>query len=238
MKKLSKESIISAYNDLVKKEGRAIGMGVFQRETGISSYYWNGGYWRSWSAFQTDIGHTPNSKTPKTPDEVVLCHFAELALEKNAVPTQGDLVLKKKSDPSFPDKAVFRRWGGHEALLTQVATYIEDKVRFAPLKELFASRGANALDRRLETFAIKGFVYLLRSGKNYKLGRTNAAGRRLRELAIQLPENPDTVHVIETDDPEGIERYWHSRFAEKRKGGEWFTLSQEEVRAFKKRRFQ
>jgi hypothetical protein len=43
----------------------------------------------------------------------------------------------------------------------------------------------------------------LRSGKFYKLGRTNAAGRRLRELAIQLPQKPDTVHVIETDDRKG-----------------------------------
>ncbi len=77
-----------------------------------------------------------------------------------------------------------------------------------------------------------------RERADYKLGRTNAAGRRLRELAIQLPQKPDTVHVIETDDPEEIEQYWHRRFAEKRQGGEWFTLGPEDLKAFKKWRFQ
>jgi hypothetical protein len=52
-----------------------------------------------------------------------------------------------------------------------------------------------------------GFVYLTRFGRHFKIGRTNAIGRRERELAIQLPEKSKTVHVIETDDPEGIEAY-------------------------------
>lgn len=50
-----------------------------------------------------------------------------------------------------------------------------------------------------------GYVYLIKSGKHYKIGKTNSPGRRGYELAIQLPEKSTTVHSIKTDDPTGIE---------------------------------
>lgn len=239
MRKLSAESIIKTYSTLVDERGAVpIGERVFTRETGISRYHWMGGYWRSWSAFQEAAGFSSNDPTQKIPDDILLDRFAKLILERNAVPTEADLNLKRKDDPSFPGKLAFRRWGSRAALLAAVAEYCEGKTEFASALGLLNQGSSSHLDQRLGSLHVSGFVYLLRSGKHFKIGRTNATGRRLRELAIQLPQKPDTVHVIETDDPEGIEAYWHRRFAEKRQGGEWFTLSADDVRAFKKRRFQ
>ena len=54
------------------------------------------------------------------------------------------------------------------------------------------------------------------------------------KVGIQLPEKLQPVHYIKTDDPAGVELYWHTRFASKRKEGEWFALTAQDVRAFKR----
>lgn len=77
----------------------------------------------------------------------------------------------------------------------------------------------------------------MRSGRYYKIGETNHVGRREYELAIQMPETLKLIHTITTDDPDGIEGYWHQRFASKRKNGEWFDLAKEDVAAFRRRKF-
>jgi hypothetical protein len=77
----------------------------------------------------------------------------------------------------------------------------------------------------------------MKAGRFYKIGRTNALGRRERELAIQLPEAAKVIHSIKTDDPVGIEEYWHRRFQDRRKNGEWFELTAQDLAAFRRRKF-
>jgi len=69
---------------------------------------------------------------------------------------------------------------------------------------------------------------------NYKIGKTNDTVRRGNEIRIQLPERTDLIHSIKTDDPSGIEAYWHKRFETKRMNGEWFDLNSSDIKAFKR----
>jgi hypothetical protein len=79
-------------------------------------------------------------------------------------------------------------------------------------------------------------VYLIKHGKGreYKIGRTGNPLRREGQVALDLPNEVQPIHYIKTDDPVGIESYWHARFRTKRKRGEWFALTADDVRAFRR----
>ena len=77
-----------------------------------------------------------------------------------------------------------------------------------------------------------GYVYLVRFGKTdyYKIGHTNDIDRRINvEIAPKMPEEPEIIHTIKTKDRFKLESELHKRYADKRKNGEWFELSQDDI---------
>ncbi len=133
-----------------------------------------------------------------------MARLVDLSRELKAIPTSRDRVVKRNEDPSFPSERVWKRLGPRSRLLDRLVKYVGTKPGHED------------------------------AGNRYKIGRTNAFGRRRRELSIQLPFDTRKVHVIETDDPGGVEAYWHQRFAAKRINGEWFELDRADVAAFKR----
>jgi hypothetical protein len=221
--------------------GVPLGRERFARETGIKESDWSGKYWARWNDALGEAGFQPNKLNSALSDDHLLNQYALFVRELGRLPVHAELLLKRRSDPDFPSGNTFGRFGSKAQLASVVAEYCRKTPGLgdiAPLCEIVApSDGEAAVTEDLGVSDEFGFVYLIKSGGFFKIGRSNAAGRREREIALQLPEKANTVHVIKTDDPVGIEAYWHRRFSEYRKNGEWFELSTSQIKAFKRRKF-
>lgn len=219
--------------------GVPLGVSRFQQETGIKVTDWHGKHWIRWGDALTEAGFAPNVLQGAYSDDKLLDALAGLCRDLGRFPVVGELKLKRRSDPAFPNAKVFQRFGGKQQLARRLAKHCQERGGMDDVVAMCAPVEAPApvLDADEDRDPPIGFVYLLKSGRHYKIGKSNAAGRREREIALQMPETTKAVHVIRTDDPAGIEAYWHSRFSAKRRNGEWFDLDASDLRAFKRRKF-
>jgi hypothetical protein len=221
--------------------GQPLGKRRFASETGIREHDWLGRYWARWGDALREAGFSANQLQIRVADETIFESLALYTRELGRFPTDPELRLRRGKDDSFPSHSLIGSRGSKRELATKLAAYCQDRPDFAdvlPLIEPVLAEEANTdSDDAADPEVDWGFVYLLKSGRYYKIGYSNSAGRRERELQIQMPEPATNVHVIRTDDPAGIERYWHQRFAGRRKNGEWFELTAADVSAFKRRKF-
>lgn len=76
-----------------------------------------------------------------------------------------------------------------------------------------------------------GYIYVIRSGPYFKIGRTNRIDRRMAQLGVQMPHPVEIVWTKHVTDMCTAERYLHERFAGKRLNGEWFDLDSNDLHA-------
>lgn len=236
---MDKERILAEIRRTAEENGGApLGWRSFVEVTGIGESQWRGKYWRNWGEAVRAAGLEPNRPKDAHDRKALVHSLTSLAANLGRFPTQADVMLAKQADPSFPSMSSFDKHLGLRARMTEaVREYATVHVEFASVLPLLPRAEHTAEEAPAEGQEADGAVYMLRLGKHYKIGRSYRVPQRHQEIAIELPEKPEVVHVITTDDPSGIESYWHKRFAAKNTNGEWFALGRDDVRAFKRRRF-
>lgn len=236
---MQKAQIIDAIRRLAAANGgKAPGSQRFESEMDLGKADWYPNFWLRWGDAIREAGCEPNRANTSFGDEVLIQKYNDLMRELRRFPIEGDLRVKRRGDRTFPNHGAFLRLGIKSVRAAKILAYcrmhdgFEDVIPLIEASVVAPTEGEDGSPDQPSS----GYVYLLRHGsrREYKIGRTNNPMRREGEIDLELPQILDPIHVIETDDPAGIETYWHRRFAEKRLKGEWFALTAADVRAFKR----
>lgn len=220
--------------------GKAPGKSYFQQATGIVESDWYGKLWLRWNDAVAEAGLVPNEKQERLSSDLVLDKYAEVCRHYGKPPSSAELRFYARKSPDFISHNTFaKHFGSKDGLIAALrdrAIVRGDEDLIAMLPEVKA-HDASTEDGGPKIVS-EGWVYLLQSGDHYKIGRSDELEKRVKQISIALPAKVELVHAIKTDDPPGIEGYWHRRFAQQRANGEWFKLSNADVRAFKRRKYQ
>lgn len=219
--------------------GKAPGRRTFERETGITESTWRGVYWARWGDALVAAGLSANEKQGKLDDDFVLRKLAEAFRQFSRTPTLIELRMYRQQDAEFPaHNTLAKHFPAKEDMVQALREWLHDRPDFDDVAAMLPVAASTPAPARSTAKIAEGHVYLIKSGDFYKIGRSDELERRVREIRIALPDVATLVHSIRTDDPPGIETYWHRRFATQRANGEWFKLTTADVAAFRRRKYQ
>ncbi len=238
---LTKDEMLSEVRRVAQERGGRVGLTSFLKTTGIPKTQVLGKRWVTWNEVLTDAGlATAGFRRPRTDENLILEAVASLIQRLKKWPTENELLLERQRNRSFPSLNVIRRLrksGNLPRILVAHCTNrpdLDDAAKIAAHQETFFSCGIAATG-----VPSRRYVYMIRSGRYYKIDHTVSPHYRRRELRSDIPEAKKLVHAIETDDPCGIAAYWRRRFESKQVDNTGlFALDVSDVAAFRLRRYQ
>ncbi len=240
--KVGKQTILRKIQQLAEENGgKPPGGKGFERTTGIRKSAWLGKFWVRWGDALREAGFQPNTLQRAYSETFLMECLIRVTRACGHFPSRAELQMSGRNDPALPSASPYFRLSQYKPqLIERLLRFCEGKPEYDDIRNICNAQGTKltiAAARKAARRHVRGHVYLFRSGKLYKVGRTNNVKRRWQEMATQVPGELTMIHSIKTDDPEGIEKYWHLRFAERRAKREWFQLTAADVIAFKRRAF-
>ena len=232
----TKHGIIKELQRYAKEIGKTPSQKVFFDNTEVGIYD-RMRFWPNYGVLVREAGLTPNEfdKTKYNHDQ--LCRlFIRVVREEGKWPTRGILDVKHHADHSFPDSSTFyKKLGLTGELAKTILKFVGEKRGYRDIVDTCSSVIKEYEDSSLssEGSVVSGYVYLGKQNGKYKMGKSKDPDRRREDITLLGPEPFELIHVIQTDDMNGIEKYWHERFKSKHKRAEWFSLSRTDIGAFK-----
>jgi hypothetical protein len=158
--------------------GKALGRLRFAAETGIRENEWRGRYWARWNEALAEAGYPPNALQGRYEDDYMLNALASEVRRRGGMPTTSELSLRRREDSNFPSAKVFDRLGPKATWAAKVAAWCRERPDYADVLAiieplLLAEQHAAAPEVADDTRMKFGFVYLLKSGRFYKIGHTH-----------------------------------------------------------------
>jgi hypothetical protein len=230
--------------------GQPLGQRGFKTSTGIARHEWLGRYWTRWPDAVLEAGLKPLEASAAFSVEEMLDELAKLVRKYRRFPIEAEILIEKRGNGNerIPSPDILRSGlGRKQEAIRKLRDYCSSREEYADVSAILAQENIGAdseggvTESKIGARKLKpsGHVYLVKSGRLYKVGQSANRWQRVNQLDKQTSEGIDEViHTIAAiDDAPGIERYWHERFKERRQHGEWFDLSAEDISAFKKRKF-
>jgi len=233
----TKEAILNEIKRTAKENGgKPLGEKKLLDETGIRSWDW-GRYWPKYAEAVIEAGFTPNLPWTKYPEGVLEEKMVPVIRKLGRYPTINEMRIEQIRNRDFPYNAIKKR---RRDFIRDLVRYCEKKPGHGDILEI-CQTFLEKLDEKEKddltnnSGSSVGQVYLFKQGKYYKLGSSKDPVRRGKEIRIESPEPLRLIHSFKTDDPKGVEAYWHKRFENKRrKETEYFSLNSQDIKAFKR----
>lgn len=194
-----RDQILNEIRRLAARDGSPPGRDKFTRETGISPSQWSGVIWARWGDALVEAGYAPNSLQPRRDATSLLREVAVACRSFGRFPSSQDMRLYRRTHPDFPSRAgIPRHFGSINELIhalhqwcdanpdyADVAAFLPEETPSSP------SEGPIPPPRGKE-----GYVYLIKSGDHYKIGRSDDLERRVKQIKIALPEAATLIHAF------------------------------------------
>lgn len=232
----TREEMLNEMKRTAKENGsKPLGEKRVLNETGIRSWDW-GQYWSKYSDFVIEAGYTPNLPWTKYSEGVLEKKVVFLIRKLGRYPTINQMRIEQINNPDFPYNAIKKR---KQNFIRDLVCYCEKNPGHDDILEICRPileklDEKEKVDININSSSSVGQVYLFKSGKYYKIGFSRDPLRRVQEIKVQSPELT-LIHSFKTDDPSGVEAYWHKRFENKRyKDTEFFSLTSQDIKAFKR----